>query len=236
MAGVKYAVDGKLAFRLVLALAAACASPAATAAEKSLRLVPSWKQSHLETGNPTVRSVYRMAVCTRHHRREAAIALLATVPGSREESARMQEAIPSGQTECPIKVTRLRISDRSVLMRGALAEALYNGDRTKPRASSALPLIETPRHPVGGSAAAVGRSVARCAVRRRPLEAHAVLKYIPGAAGEERALRALKPTFLACLPPGERLGVSRLVIRALIAEELYHASVSFKESFANAQS
>lgn len=233
--GVELAVPQGAAVRFALASAVlGFAAVPSAAADKQPPLIPSWKQSHLEVGDPTVRSVYLMAICTRNHRREAAIDLLATAPGSSEEASQMRNAIPSGQTECPIRVTRLRINGGSMLMRGALAEALYNGDRTKPRAASPLPLAQTPGSPVRGSAA-VGRWVAQCAVRRRPVEAHAVLKDIPGSIGEERALRGLKPTFLSCLPPGERLSVSRILIRALIAEELYHASVSFKESFANAK-
>ena len=61
------------------------------------------------------------------------------------------------------------------------------------------------------------------------------MKYSYGSIGEGRALGLLRPTFLACLPNGERLRISRLNIRALIAEELYRASVTFKESFANAK-
>ena len=51
----------------------------------------------------------------------------------------------------------------------------------------------------------------------------------------QEGLSGLKPAFLACLPSGKRLQVSRLNIRAMIAEELYRASITFKESFANAE-
>lgn len=224
----------RMAFRLLSALvAAACGAAAAPAAEKAPPLIPSWKQSHLKQGDPGVQAVYRVAACARIKRREAAEALLATDPGSSEEAARLQVAVPSVETDCPMRAGRLTINSR-VFARGAVAEALYNGDRTKPRTASALPLTETYRPSPSGSELAVARWVARCAVRREPRLAHAVLKRGYGSIGEERALGYLRPAFLACLPKGERLQISRLNIRALIAEELYRASVTFKESFANA--
>ena len=222
----------KLACAVVLA---GCGlAGAAAAAQKAPPLIPSWKQSHFEEGDVTVRTVYRLAVCAVKRRREAVEALLATPPGSAEESARLPAAMPSGETDCPIQMRRLAIPGR-IFVRGALAEALYNGDVLKPRAMSALPLSDTFQPSKYGSQFVVGRWVARCAVRREPRLAHEVVKWNPGSMGEARALRMLKPTFIGCLPQGERLQVSRLNIRALVAEELYHASVTFKESFANAQ-
>ena len=76
--------------------------------------------------------------------------------------------------------------------------------------------------------------VAHCAVRRDPRSAHEVVQFNPGAIGERRALLTLGPVLAACLPAGERLQVSRLRFRALIAQELYQASLRFKESFTHA--
>jgi hypothetical protein len=223
-----------MASRRLVALAAGCAAAAVPATAKPLPPVPSWKQSHLEEGgNLTVRSVYSLAVCLRARKRQAAEALLGAAPGSAEENALLHAAIPSGQTDCPIRNARLVIHS-AILLRGAIAEALYNGDGVKPRAASALPDAEPSQPFEQGSAMGIGRRVARCAVRREPRLAHEVLKWNIGAFGEERALRALKPVFIACLPPGERLQVARINIRALIAEELYRASVTFKESFVHA--
>ena len=205
---------------------------AAAAADGQPRLIPTWKQSHFEEGDPTVRSIYILAVCTRNHRREAAVALLDSRPGSLEEGSLVRAALPSGKTECPIPAEKLKLNNW-VLVRGAIAEAIYNGDRRRPRTET-LPLAETFTGSDRVSTSAVARWVARCAVRRKPLLAHSVVRFNPGAIGEERALRALKATFTGCLPAGRRLEVSRLGIRALIAQELYRASVSFKESFANA--
>lgn len=223
----------RMTFRLACALtAAACGAAVAPAAERPPPLIPSWKLSHLEQGDPAVQAVYRLAVCARTKKREAAEALLATGPGSPEEAARLRVVMPSGETDCPIRATRLAIHS-PVFPRGAIAEALYNGDRTRPRAASALPFSEVYQPSL--SDLAVARWVARCTVRREPRLAHEVLKWSYGSIGEGRALGLLRPAFLACLPSGKRLQVSRLNIRAIIAEELYRASITFKESFANAE-
>lgn len=234
-AGSHVPYRARMTFRLACALAAAaCGAAVAPAAERRPPLIPSWKLSHLEQGNQAVQAIYRLAVCARTKQREAAEALLATSPGSPEEGARLRVVMPSGQTECPIRATNLTIHS-PVFARGALAEALYNGDRTKPRTASALPFSEVYRPSPSGSELAVARWVARCTVRREPRLAHEVLKWSYGSIGEGRALGLLRPAFLACLPSGKRLQVSRLNIRAMIAEELYRASVTFKESFANAE-
>ena len=219
-----------------LAASAACTGVEAARLQKPARLVPSWKQSHFEEANPFVRSVYRYAVCARLYRRESAEALLATRPGSAEEAALIATMLPPNATDCPMR-KRKPVKPTRILMRGAVSEAFYNGEHWKPRRRiSALPLDGSLSHSPRSSKVAVARWVARCAVRREPHLTHSMLKYNPGGVGETRSLRALKPVFLACLPDGERLRVSRLNIRALIAEELYLASRSFKTSFANARS
>jgi hypothetical protein len=197
--------------------------------------VPGWNQSDLEVNNPAIRAVYILAVCTRNHRRKIAEKLLESEPGSAEESVLVHQAVPNGLTECPIPVTKLKIYSRT-LTRGALAEAIYNFEGIKPLGGVALP----PPEPLGSAPAAspgaLARWVARCAVRRSPLRAHAVVKYNPGDLSEGKALKALEPTLLACLPEGRRLQSTRTNFRALIAEELYHASRRFKESFRHAKS
>lgn len=228
------AMGGK-AFKPACALAlAGCFLSGSASAEKPPPLVPDWEQSHFEEGNPAVRSVYIIAVCARNHRRQAAEALLAATPDSPEEAALIREAVPSGMTECPIRSERVIIRSE-IFMRGAIAEAIYNGDGTRPRSHAALPFTDRFAESSKGNRLMVARWVARCAVRRNPQGAHSVLRFNPGAVGERRALLSLNPSLTACLPSGERLEISRLKFRAMIAEELYHAAHLFKESFTHAQ-
>jgi hypothetical protein len=215
----------------LLALLASVASAGPTA--KEAPLIPDWKQSQFVEGDPGIRAVYVVALCARNHHRQAVEALLESSPLATDEARLFAEAVPPGQTDCPTRVETLRIKNLYV-MRGALAEAIYNGEKRKPKVAS-LPFAEAFPPSGQGKPGVVALWVARCAVRRSPPAAHAVLQFNPGAVGERRALLALGPTFVACLPAGERLQITRLAFRALIAEELYHASVSFKESFAHAQ-
>jgi hypothetical protein len=196
-------------------------------------LIPNWKQSHLQEADTGIRSVYVLAVCARTERREAVEALLRTAPGSAEQSALMSTVFPSGETECPIRTTRLTIRSMD-LVRGAVAEAVYNGDGLKPVTDSPLPFTEAFEVPRPYSPMQVARFVAKCSVHRSPMLSHRVVRYNVGAPGEERALRALKETFTGCLPAGERLRINRLGMRALIAEELYQASRQFAGAFTNA--
>jgi len=217
---------------LIAALAGFTAAAAKPATGEMDRL-PSWKESHLAVNDPAIRSVYILAVCTRNHRRALAEQLLDTAPGSAEEQALINQAVPSGMTDCPIRATKVTIHS-FILMRGAIAEAFYNGEGTKPRKEARLP----PPQPLDPAAAASPRVlawwVAGCAVRRAPALSHAVVSYNAGDISEGRALDALRPTLLACLPEGRRLQVLRANFRAMIAEELYHASRRYKESFRNA--
>lgn len=224
---------GRAIRSMVLALAGLAGAAAAAPIDEP-PLIPDWKQSHLEEGNSAVRSVYMFAVCTRNHKREAAEKLLATAPGSAEETALVDVILPPGYTECPVLAARTTIRS-TIFLRGALAEAMYNGDGTRPRAESPLPLAGTFQPAAGGSLATVASSVATCAVRRSPRLAHAVVSNNAGSQREYKALRALEPTLLACLAPGSRLRISRINFRAMIAEQLYRASLSFKESFTNAK-
>ncbi|MFL6845847.1 MAG: hypothetical protein ACJ8ER_13295 [Allosphingosinicella sp.] len=204
-------------------------APTVAAADKSAPLIPDWKQSHLQEADPAIASVYILAVCARNHQRAEAEAFLASRPGSTEEAALKATLMPSGETDCPIRPGTLHVRG-TLFVRGAIAEALYNGDGIKPRADSPLPLTETFDSSLASNSTAVGSWVARCAVRRHPAQAHAVLKYNAGSPGEMRALTALRPV-VDCLPAGQPLTVSRIVMRMLIAEELYRASRAFREAF-----
>ena len=205
---------------------------AGVAAGRGDSRIPSWRQSHLEESNPAIRALYVLAVCVRNHRREAVEQLLMTQLGTAEEADAIQRLLPPGEDPCLIGVRDLRISDQA-LLRGAVAEAVYNGSDIHPRSAAPLATAAASSEmPVTASAG--GRDVATCAVRRNPMLAHTVVRTNYGTPGELRALRALTPTFLACLPNGAALRVTRLAIRAYLAEALFHASRSFRESFVNA--
>lgn len=200
------------------------ASPAGAARLPDPR-IPSWEVSNFEEANSSVWALYRLAVCVRDKRAPASEAFLRTSPGSPEETAALPLVPQPGQDECLTRTNRLSIRNRN-LMRGAVAEAFYNGAGARPRSPAALPEAVEAAMPQGNAISPeqrVGRVVGACSVRRSPMLAHTAMQFNPGGIGEFRALKALGPTFLSCLPAGTSLRVSRLSIRASLAEALYHA-------------
>jgi hypothetical protein len=169
--------------------------------------------------------IYMLAVCVRNRRLAAAEAMLKTTPGSREEYSAMPLARPPVYDECLRGATKLRIGNLD-LLRGALAEAIYNGFKVRPHSGQAIGtdlMAIVPRQANQGSSRAVTRSVATCTVRASPAGAHDVLQFNPGSVGELRALRKLTSTLASCLPADARLDPNRLAIRAALSEALYHA-------------
>lgn len=212
---------------MVMHVAAGTAAAAQPAADGRL---PDWRQSHLTAITPATASLIHLAVCARDRTPDLARQFLATAPASPEEDEMVRKVYPSGITECPLKNDGIRIKDWA-LLRGMTAEALYSGDRRKPKSADPLRLTALPANLYERPAPAVARSVARCVVQRSPMTAHRMTRFNVGSVGEARVLKEMEPLFLACLPDGLPLQATRLQIRALIAEELYQASLRHSEAF-----
>lgn len=198
--------------------------------------IPTWKQSdHLE-GNSAVRTVYVFAVCSWAKRKDQVNALLRSGRRTREEGEALAALTYGKEHPCLRRADKMTMRSRA-LFRGALAEAVYNGGKMRPKSKAPIPLqtsAEAADPALENSAEAIGGRVATCAAARNPLDAHRTLAFNPGSPGEMRALVALRNDFLSCLPAGKSLAVSRLMIRALLAEALYQAAREHKELFINA--
>lgn len=194
-----------------------------TATPRLAGRIPSWEQSHLKEGDVATRALYFLAVCIRNQRLAQAETMLRTRPNSPEEIAATPLVRPPAYDHCLIRTTKLVIHQRNVL-RGAIAEAIYNGRQVRPRSNAALPFDVTAVVPMGTTGGSnFGRAVAACVVQREPARAHDVVQFNPGSIAEFRALKALAPTFTACLPADASLQTSRLSMRADLAESLYQA-------------
>lgn len=218
---------------LIMMLSLALLTPShGLAAGSGAPPIPNWEQSHLKEGDVATRALYVLAVCVRNRRLPAAQAMLSTNPGTAEERAALRLVLPPGEDECLYRTNSLTIRNTS-LLRGALAEAIYNGAAAQPRTSA--PLLSVANGGMPNTAASAGASIPRlvasCAVQRQLEASHRVVQFNPGAIGEYRALKALEPTFLSCLPLGTSLDASRLAIRAQIAEALYRAWRHAPQSF-----
>ena len=117
---------------------------------------------------------------------------------------------------------------QDVLMRGAMFSALYAKDYSNDRTAAfpaslstgyrqfySAPLSETARTAL--SIASFGE----CVARANPVAARAALNVSMDTVAETRALKALVPTFSACIPQGSELKLSRDILRGAMAEGLY---------------
>jgi hypothetical protein len=221
-----------------LLMTAAANGAGAAPSEPTPPRVPDWRQSHFEEANQGIFAMYYFATCSRITRRGTTEALLAAREGSAEEREHLQTLVDAYNSN-----SQCRSMYRSVAgfqtrnrfgVRGALAEAMYNGTKYKPRKDSQLPFSESYVPTSALDDIAVPRWVSRCAVHRDPAGAHAVLQHNPGSVGEGRGLRALNPAFLACLPADQRLVALPRTMRFLIAEQLYVVTQTHPEAFTHA--
>jgi hypothetical protein len=203
--------------------------------------IPTWQQSYLAEGSMKLRVLRAIGYCAAEGRRNQVEALLRTEPGSPEEDEAVQ-ALDLESYSCLGGTWKMTLHSYPVY-RGVLAEFLYKRLQRSPRKKVPLPAAEASTVDLAfaqGSpssrdqADAVGCVVAACVTTKNPSEAHALITYDSGSVGETRSLRALRPVMLSCLPAGADLRVSRLAIRAMIAEALYQASEKHREFFNHA--
>jgi len=195
---------------------------AAPATEERL---PAWDRWHTNEGNQTIRTLRAFGSCAVRVRAAAVEALLASDPGSAAERAALAALTEGASHPCVYQTTRLTFRSRPVL-RGIVAEFAYLGGdpdrrRLEPRpfaAGDGAGRGQWPDAPDWNR----GRRLAACTVHRDPRQVHALIGFNHDSPGETRALRALRPAMLACLPGGGPLALSRLAVRAMLAEALYH--------------
>jgi len=207
----------------MMALAAAClasASPIAAREPADPRL-PTWAQSHLAEGSMEDRILRAFAYCSVRVRRAEAEALLETSPGSAEENAAAHALTLTGQVnDCATRSDiHFRGAGGMILLRGLAAEFLHNRSIPESRHYEARPEPAAPPEYVP-----LPHRVATCAVHRAPDQVHAMIRFDHDSPGETRVLAQLRPILLECLPPDVSLPATRHVMRALLAEALYHFS------------
>ena len=171
----------------------------------------------------------RAASCLIDRDAEAGTPLLGSAPYSREEREHAQRALRAGE-----RCLRLRrpIASTALLLRGAMAESLYETrfadpatPRDPPAATAPLfrPEAATSRDDAGSLAPSF--AMAECAAAREPATVRALLASDPATDSESAALQLLNPVFVQCVTAGTSLNVDRASIRAILAESLYRWSV-----------
>lgn len=173
--------------------------------------------------------VLRAAACLIERDAEAGTQLLGSAPYSREEREHAVRALRAGE-----RCLRLRqpIASTALLLRGAMAETLYEtqfADPAVPRdpPAAAAPLFRPDAATSRDDAASLAPSfaLAECAAGREPATVRALLASEPATDSESAALQLLNPVFVQCVTPGTSLNVDRASIRAILAESLYRWSV-----------
>lgn len=131
-------------------------------------------------------------------------ALLALPPG---EAARAAAArLAAARRDC---APRGRLAFSTLLLQGAIAEALIDG--RVPRADRARPL----------PARDEGDHMSLCVIATAPRAAAALLGSVPGASRERAALAALRPRLDGCLGAGLIARLHPRVLRAMLALAAY---------------
>lgn len=205
--------------------------------------LPDWRQSHLVENNLALQSIYNFAVCSLDRKRAASLALLGSAFGSKEQEEAIRIVAAGPDNACLWTSRRMTLRGRSVV-RGAFAEAFYNGSKMRPLTADGFTLKQSFQDYLAASAVAdtlgaepasdelVARWAARCTAHRSPMAVHKMLQFNPSSAAELAALNALKPIMLECLPSGRNLLASRLGMRAMLAEGLYEVARDNEARFA----
>jgi hypothetical protein len=173
--------------------------------------------------------LYRLATCAQRTRQEAAAAYLRSERGSAEERTALGFLIlgPPKHDPCLTGGATRFIIRSSDSLRGAVAEATYNGDRIRPRGEAPLPdapAVAASAHP---------RDVIACAIARDPMLAHRLLQVNYGSPPETRFLRRMNGHVVSCLPPQSILRATRVAVRTYIADVLLAAARRHPELFTN---
>jgi len=175
--------------------------------------------------------VLRAASCLLGRDAAAGNALLATGPYSPEER---QEAVRTLRAADRCVRGRGSLATSPLLLRGALAETLYEAQFAQPPAVRTPPAAAAPFRPGASRQDMVSAfALADCAAARQPDLVRALMATEPETDVEGAALQALNPVFGQCVTPGATLNVDRGSIRAILAESLYRWAVVQRDGAAS---
>ena len=152
--------------------------------------------------------------------------LLATQPGSEEETGVLQEFADRGCSAPPAAAS---------LLRGALAEELFKKDfgvvGARPRRET-IEIFRVDPAELETLDATSRRRVdvigfATCAAASNVLKTAALLKTDPGSASEAALVKEMEPSFAPCLLEGERLDLGKSELRGALAEATYRLALAY---------
>lgn len=213
--------------------AASClaAFPAAALAAQSIDSPPAVRVNPTEMmrsaydGAQTVAVMRRSARCIVSRARRASENLIFTVPDTDAEWRLLYGPIASRLDQCAF----MGVYVSNALLRGAIAEALYESAFRSPRPLSPGAAVASLRWPERHRSAASLAPIyefGRCVVADDPEQVRQLLATEPFSAEERRKLDALGPRLQPCLVRGTTFSTNRATLRAILAESLYRWAVA----------
>lgn len=155
--------------------------------------------------------------------------MLATAPYSAEER---QEAVRS--LRAAERCVRARgFATSPLLLRGAIAESLYEAQFAQPASPRQPPAQASPLFGPASAAARADMAAAfglgDCLAAGHGGLVRALLAADPDSPAEGAALTAMSPAFGACVPAGTQLNIDPGSLRAIAAESLYRWSLAQRD-------
>jgi hypothetical protein len=197
--------------------------------------IPRWEKKSLVAETQAVEIMRRFARCTIKTRRKASVAILSTLPNSKEEAKWVGPLIGLKGSSC---LTAAKMTVNSALLRGTIAEVLLDEPEHGGRVLSVarpqqgfdtftrpLTAVYQDGMDAGDRAVLVGRWVAYCSAHEDPARVRLLLASKPASRDELAALRDMGDLFSKCLLQGQKLELEALSMRALLAEAIYNRLV-----------
>lgn len=154
------------------------------------------------------RELQLLGICFARTQRPAALAVIATTPGSREERQVLDRRFFGERGTCAHGGTNMRMS--TVHARGAIAEGLFKSGGVPPEYRLPAPAPTEVRDLLGAGL---------CFAASHRAEAQALLETQAGSEEETAAVTALWEDFRTCIP-GFRIRLNAIWIRYILAEGL----------------
>jgi hypothetical protein len=178
------------------------------------------------SGEQVVPRLYRLARCIVDRELSTSQRLLQTVPETREEGLILYGPIGGRLNQCA--GSGFQVS--AVLLRGALAQALYETQFPKPVLPSStaetVPPIQWGKDNEMAATLAPVYELGRCAAASNTALVQALAATEPASPAEMAALAALMPKLQPCLDRGTTFRTNRPTLRAILVESLYKWSVA----------
>lgn len=174
------------------------------------------------SGRRALEVVHQSARCIVRRARTASENLISAVPNTNAEARIMYGPIASRLDQC----AAMGVYVSNMVLRGAIAEALYELSFPSPPLTSAA-TVEPIQWSAGNSSAATLAPIyelGRCVVAGNAPLVRRLLETEPFSQSERDALRELRPRLDPCLDRGRTYNINRESLRAILAESHYRSA------------